>query len=109
MVSMKLFGSPSRTKVLTLVALLEDTYPRELARLSDAPLASVQRMVNDLEREGVVATRIVGANRQVSLNPRFYGANELRSLLLKYAKRDPGLESKVAKLRRRPRRAGKAL
>jgi hypothetical protein len=109
MVSMKLFGSPSRTKVLTLVALLEDTYPRELARLSDAPLASVQRMVNDLEREGVVATRIVGANRQVSLNPRFYGANELRSLLLKYSKRDPGLESRVARLRRRPRRAGKAL
>jgi DNA-binding IclR family transcriptional regulator len=109
MVSMKLFGSSSRTKVLTLVALLEDTYPRELARLSGAPLSSVQRMVNDLEREGVIATRIVGANRQVSLNPRFHGANELRSLLLKYAKRDPALESRVARLRRRPRRAGKAL
>ena len=109
MVSMKLFGSSSRTKVLTLVALLEDTYPRELARLSGAPLSSVQRMVNDLEREGVIATRIVGANRQVSLNPRFHGANELRSLLLKYAKRDPALESRVARLRRRPRHAGKAL
>lgn len=109
MIPMKLFGSPSRTKALTLVGLLEDTYPRELARLSGAPLSSVQRMVNDLEREGVIATRIVGANRQVSLNPRFYGANELRALLLKYAKRDPGLERRVASLRRRPRRAGKAL
>ena len=103
MISMKLFGSPSRTKALTLVGLLERVPLR--ARLSGAPLSSVQRMVNDLEREGVIATRIVGANRQVSLNPRFYGANELRALLLKYAKRDPGLERRIASLRRRPRRA----
>jgi DNA-binding IclR family transcriptional regulator len=109
MVLMKLFGSPSRTRVLTLIALLDETYPRELARLTGAPLASVQRMVNDLEREGAVATRIVGANRQVGLNPRFYGANDLRALLLKYAKRDPDLERRASKLRRRPRRAGKAL
>ena len=109
MIAMKLFGSPSRSKVLTLVALLDETYPRELARLADLPLASVQRMVNDLEREGVLASRVVGANRQVRLNPRFYGAGELRSLLLKYAKRDPALEGRVSKLRRRPRRAGKPL
>ena len=109
MVTMKLFGSPSRSKVLTLVAVLDETYPRELARLIGVPLASVQRMVNDLEREGVLASRIVGANRQIRLNPRFYGAGELRTLLLKYAKRDPALENQVSKLRRRPRRAGKAL
>ncbi|HEX3671780.1 MAG TPA: helix-turn-helix domain-containing protein [Candidatus Cybelea sp.] len=109
MVPMKLFGSPSRSSVLTLIALLDDTYPRELARLAGVPLASVQRMVNDLEREGVVASRVLGANRQVRLNPRFYGADELRTLLLKYAKRNPDLEIRVSKLRRRPRRAGKAL
>lgn len=106
---MKLFGSTSRSKVLTLVALLGETYPRQLARLSGAPLPSVQRMVNDLEREGVVVSRIVGANREVRLNPRFYGVEELRSLLLKYAKRDPILERRVSELRRRPRRARKAL
>ena len=109
MVSMKLFGSASRSRILTLVALLDETYPRELARLSGAPLPSVQRMVNDLEREGVIVSRIVGANREVRINPRFYGANELRSLLLKYAKRDPSLERRVSALRRRPRRAGKVL
>lgn len=65
-------------------------------------------MVNDLEREGVVVSRIVGANREVRLNPRFYGAEDLRSLLLKYAKRDPMLERRVTELRRRPRRAGEA-
>jgi hypothetical protein len=100
MVTMKLFGSTSRSKILTLVALLGETYPRQLARPSNAPLPSVQRMVNDLEREGVVVSRIVGANREVRLNPRFYGADELRSLLLKYAKRDPGLERRVSELRR---------
>jgi hypothetical protein len=109
MVTMKLFGSTSRSKILTLVALLGETYPRELARLSSAPLPSVQRMVNGLEREGVIVSRIVGVNREVRLNPRFYGANELRSLLLKYSKRDPNLERRVSELRRRPRRAGKAL
>jgi hypothetical protein len=109
MVPMKLFGSDSRSRILALVALLDETYPRELARLSGVRLISVQRMVNNLEREGVFATRIVGANRQVRLNPRFYGADELRALLLKYAKRDPTLERRVAELRRRPRRAGKAL
>jgi DNA-binding MarR family transcriptional regulator len=109
MVPLKLFGSGSRTRVLALIALLDQTYPRELARLSGAPLASVQRMVNDLEREGVVASRILGANREVRLNPRFHGADELRSLLLKYAKRDPNLERRVAALRQRPRRAGKTL
>ncbi len=106
---MKLFGSDSRSRVLTLIGLLDETYPRELARLSEIPLVSVQRIVNGLEREGVIASRVVGANRQVALNPRFYGADELRFLLLKYAKRDPNLESRVAKLRRRPRRAGKPL
>lgn len=109
MVPMKLFGSPSRSSVLTLIALLDETYPRELARLTGVPLASVQRMVNDLEREGVVASRVLGANRQVRLNPRFYGADDLRSLLLKYAKRNPDLEVRVSKVRRRPRRAGKVL
>ncbi len=109
MIPMKLFGSPSRTRLLILVALLEETYPRELSLISGAPLVSVQRMVNNLEREGVIATRIVGANRQVRLDPRFYGADELRSLLLKYAKRDPRLGQSVSRLRRRPRRAGKAL
>jgi DNA-binding IclR family transcriptional regulator len=108
-VTMKLFGSASRSKVLTLVGLLGATYPRELARLSGVPLPSVQRIVNDLEREGAVVSRIVGANREVRLNPRFYGAGELRSLLIKYAKRDPNLEQTVSELRRRPRRAGKAL
>ena len=106
---MKLFGSTPRSRLLTLIALLDKTYPRELARLSGVPLASLQRMVNDLERDGVLATRIVGANRELSLNPRFYGAGELRSLLLKYAQRDPDLEHRVSALRRRPRRAGKPL
>jgi hypothetical protein len=108
MIQAKLFGSAARTRVLTLIALLDDTYPRELARLADVPLVSVQRIVNALEREGALATRIVGATRSVRLNPRFYGVEELRSLLIKYAKRDPDLDRRVSSLRRRPRRAGKA-
>jgi hypothetical protein len=109
MVEPKLFGSAARTRVLILVALLESTYPRELARLARVPLLSVQRIVNALERDGVLATRIVGANRSVTLDRRFYGVDDLRSLLIKYAKSYPELEQRVSMLRRRPRRAGKAL
>ena len=109
MVDVKLFGSTIRSQILMLVALLDETYPREIARVGDFPLASVQRIVTDLEREGVLATRVVGANRMVSLNPRFYGVNDLRALLLKYAKRDPEIELRASQLRRRPRRTGKNL
>ena len=109
MVETRLFGSPARTRTLALIALLEQTYPREIARLGDIPLVSVQRIIANLEREGVIATRIVGANRMVSINPRFYGAADLRALLLKYAKRDSDLESRVVRLRRRPRQTGSNL
>lgn len=106
---MKLFGSPVRSKVLVLIALLGETYPREVARLADSPLISVQRIVSDLEREGVVVSRIVGGSRLVTLNRRLYGKDDLESFLIKYAKRAPNLESAVSKLRRRPRRAAKAI
>lgn len=106
---MKLFGSPARTRTMALLALLDRTYLRELARVSGSPLLTIQRTIKDLQREGVVATRIVGANREVSLNPRFYGAKELRAFLLKYGKRDPQLEQRVSMLRRRPRGAGTTL
>jgi DNA-binding transcriptional ArsR family regulator len=104
----RLFGSAPRTRILIAVALLTETYPRELARLLDLARLTVQRILDSFEREGVILSRIVGRNRVVSLNRRMYGAAELEAFLLKYA-RHTDLDDIVSRLRRRPRRRGKAL
>jgi hypothetical protein len=104
-----LFGSALRTRVLILLALLEESYPRELARLLIAPLLSVQRIVNSLELDGAVVTRLVGQQRRVILNPRFYGAKPLKALLLNLAEGDSAVREIASSIRRRPRRAGKKL
>ncbi|NNF05557.1 MAG: hypothetical protein HKN21_02235 [Candidatus Eisenbacteria bacterium] len=105
----KLLGSRRRTETLILVALLEESYPSELARLLSAPLYSIQKVVDALDVEGVLATRRVGTERRVSLNPRYLAAKELRQLLLRLAKAEPSLEKIAASVRRRPRRKGKAV
>lgn len=100
----KLFGSRRRTEVLLLIALLEESYPCELARLLKSPLFSVQKIVNNLDREGVVATRLIGRERRVALDPRFLAYGELRELLLRLAAREPSLTDVAASVRRRPRK-----
>jgi hypothetical protein len=103
------FGSPRRTELLILLALLEESYPREIARLLGAPLLSVQKIVDAFEREGLLATRLVGNQRRVTLNPRFYGVKPLKELLLALAEGSPELQTIAGSIRRRPRRRGKKL
>ena len=105
----RLFGSVPRTRVLLTVALLESSYPREIARVAGVPLQSVQRIVDDLERQRVLASRLRGRQREVRLDPSFYASSELRSLLLRLSDGDPALTETVESLRRRPRRARKPL
>lgn len=106
---LKLFGSRRRTEVLLGVALLGETYARELARLLNAPLLSVQRVVDALDEEGVVAVRSFGKERRVTLNPRFFAIAELRALLLRLAEGETEIQQAVSSLRRSPRRKGKEL
>lgn len=103
----RLFGSRRKTEVLILTALLEETYPTELARLLDARQYSIQRVVDALEEEGVLATRRIGKERRVSLNPRYFAHAELRALLLRMAVGETELKEAASRVRRRPRRRGK--
>jgi hypothetical protein len=105
----KVFGSRRRTEVLILVALLGESYPTELARLLEAPLYSIQTIVEALDREGILATRLSGNSRRVALDPRYYAFKDLRSLLTRLAEAEPGLRAAAARRRSRPRRAGKPL
>ncbi len=105
----KLFGTATRTKVLVGLALLGESYPRELSRLLGLPLMSVQRAIDAFDREGVTASRIFGVQRQVRLNPRYFALPQLRELLLRLAESLPEERRTIEQQRRRPRRARKAL
>lgn len=103
------FGSRTRTETLTALALMESSYPRELARLLGTAVNGIQGAVRSLERDGLVVTRAVGRTRVVQLNPRYFAAGAVRALLDKLAAADPDLRDRVATLRRRPRRTAKPL
>ena len=48
------FGGETRTRLLVALRLLDESYPRELARLLGVSLSSVQQAVRGLERDGLV-------------------------------------------------------
>jgi DNA-binding transcriptional ArsR family regulator len=103
------FGGQSRTRVLVGLRLLDESYPRELARLLDLPVSGVQGALRGLERDGLVAGRSAGRVRLVRLNPRYFAREELQRYLLKLADADRDLQDRISDLRRRPRAAGKPL
>jgi len=101
------FGGQARTRVLLALRLLDESYPRELARILGLPLSGVQMAVRGLERDGLVAGRSAGRTQLVRLDPRYFARDELQRYLLKLAAADTELQRRVAALRRRPRRTGK--
>ncbi len=105
----RLLGSARRTQILLLVALLEETYASELARLLEVTPFQVRRIVDDLESEGVLAARTRGRMRFVRLDPRFFAAKEFKALLKKLAQANPELLETAEKRRSRPRRRGKPI
>jgi predicted transcriptional regulator len=103
-----LFGSKMRTALLMLVAVLEESYPAELARYLRTSIGSVQRTLDKIEDEGLVSTRPL-AVRRVTLNPLFPAAKELRSLLVRLAEGYPQYARLKESRRLRPRRRKKRL
>jgi hypothetical protein len=63
----------------------------------------------DLEDLGVVASRLRGRVRLVSLDKTWYAAAELRALLGRMTSAEPEILNAAASVRRRPRRPGKPL
>ena len=106
---MSLFGTRLRTQILLLLALLEESYATELARLAGARLFAVQKHLEVFEDEGVLVSRVIGRERRVSFNPRFFAKNELQVLLARLAEQDRDLSAAVLTVSRRPRRKGKEL
>ena len=103
------FGGVARTRVLTALTLLNESYPRELARILDLPISGVQQALRTLERDGLVGSRLMGRTRIVRLEPRYFARKELQAYLNRIARADRALTVRVDGIRRRPRLPGKPL
>jgi DNA-binding transcriptional ArsR family regulator len=103
------FGTPSRTRSLVTLRLLEESYPRELARLLDLRLFSIQRALASLERDGLVSARPRGRTRVYRLEPRYFARDELAAYLDRLAVQETELDARIRRIRLRPRRTGKRL
>ncbi|MGA3036048.1 MAG: hypothetical protein ABSE64_01080 [Vulcanimicrobiaceae bacterium] len=94
--------------MLLLIAVLEETYPAQLGRYLGVQVSSVQRTLDILENEGIVATRKI-VIRRVTLNPLYPAASELKALLLRIAEGYPEYAEIKESIRKRPRRRNKPL
>jgi len=103
------FGSRARTRTLIALNLLTETYARELSRLLGVSLSAVQKALQSLERDGLVAGRAVGRMRLYRLNPRAFARRELEGYLERLAESESILRERASDLRRRARRSGKPL
>lgn len=104
-----LFGSSVRTEVLCLLAMLEESFPSELARVLGKPVRSIQNVVDAFEDMGLVVGITRGRERRIRLNPRYRAAVELKALLDRLGDFDPRLQELAATVRTRPRTKGKPL
>jgi len=95
--------------VLLALSLLDESFPRELARLLEVPLNGVQQALRGLEVDGLVAARTAGRTRLYRLNPRYFAREELENYLKRLTEAETELVERTATLRKRPRRAGKPL
>lgn len=89
--------------------LLTESYARELARLLEANLSTLQKALQSLERDGLVAARPAGRTRLFRLNPRHHARAELERYLDRLLEPETALRARVSAMRRRPRRTGKPL
>lgn len=103
------FGGKTRTRVLVALRLLDESFPRELARILEVPLNGALQALRSLESDGLVSGRSQGRTRLYRINPRYFAYSDLQSYLLRLAEAAPELKERTAALRRRPRRANKPL
>src|ERR1700730_18041748 len=89
------FGSGTRTQVLLALRLLEQSYPRELARLLDVPLSVVQKAIRSLESDQIIAGRSIGRTRAFQLNPAYFARRELRDHLARLVEAEPRLKQRA--------------
>ena len=102
------FGSLLKEKILVYIAVNPESYPNEISRVFQSSLSSVQKHLENLEKNGIVVSRLKGKTRLYDLNPRSPFRKELTALLEKvYSFINENEKEKFFVRRSRPRREGK--
>ncbi len=105
-----LFGNETAAKVLLYLENHSTGYPSGISSTFDIPVSQIQRQLEKFEREGLLASKLIGKTRNYTWNPRCFYVHELRSILKKATAALPDSEiEKYFRHRSRPRRAGKPL
>lgn len=105
-----IFGSEKKGKILLYIYLNGESYPTEIARAFNYYLNTVQNQLLNLERDGILYSKLKGNVRLFGLNPRYPFKKELCSILKKALEFIPKEEKEKRYIvRLRPRRTGKPL
>lgn len=105
-----LFGSEKKGKILLYLYTNGEAYPTEISKMFEFYLNTVQNHLLNMERDGLLYSRLKGKVRLFGLNPRYALIRELKLLLEKTLNFIPEDEKKkFYRPRLRPRRTGKPL
>ena len=95
------FGSYARTRALLTLHLMGESYAREMARLLDVSLSSVQGALRSLEVDGLITARSAGRTRLYRIDPRGFATKELELYLARLLEGEDLLRARVARRARR--------
>jgi len=103
-----LVGSPNAERILLFLAERERGYPAEIAKTFNVAPSQIQRVMERMERDGLLVAQNIGRTRLYEINPRFAFKTKVVDLFKDALSRYPEeLQAKVKLNRRRPRRKGK--
>ena len=103
-----IFGSEKKGKILLYIYTNGESYPREIARRLNLYLNTVQNQLLNLEKGGILYSKLKGKVRLFGMNPRYPFKEELEALLKKALQFVPKEEKERLYMPRlRPRRTGK--
>jgi len=105
-----IFGSDIKGEILLFLYTNGESYPTEIARTFGVYLNRVQNHLLNMERDGLLYSKLKGKVRLFGINPRYPLKKELEALLEKYLEFISEEEKSKYYFRRlRPRRIGKPL
>jgi len=97
-----LLGSVSCERVLVLLHVQGEGYPRQIARFWNAALFPIQRQLEKLEKSGILQSRMLGRTRLYSFSPDYPFGAELGALLERAVSFYPVKEMRMLRASRKP-------
>ena len=103
-----LLGNINKERILLYLYTQGSGYAREMSRVFEVSLRSIQLQLKTLEDGGIIVGFQKGRTRVYELNPRYFFVFHLKALLQKlYDVISEDDKDKYFRVRQRPRRKGK--